>query len=113
MIYEMVDEFCGWPDEYTGHGHAFCGSDLVACIEIFGTVAETITLEDVVSTGDIDVIYGELDDIDYELLKKALYGYLAPNTLIRDIFDLPDSVFDDSLDECIVYIAHIHVYEED
>jgi len=63
---EVVIDFVGWRDYYSGHGHAFVDKDVVACL-MFGV---PVTYQETVG----DIIYAILDDLrgcEPEFLNKA------------------------------------------
>jgi len=129
---EVVIDYVGWADYYSGHGHAFVDEDVVACLR-FGI---PVTYRETVG----DIIYAILDDLrdrkpeflnaacDDEDLQEQVMEFLTDENLekaIRSIipegvsddepfFDVPEEfkISDEDLCELPYLIGYIHVWLE-
>jgi hypothetical protein len=137
---EVVFDFCGFPDYYRGHGHAFLDDRVVACV-MFGpsvsyreTVGEIIDmiLEDInsraepiefLNSAEADAELQEkirefLSDENIREAIKAELGIKDEKELDEPFFDvdeddLPDDDDPDGMMEWPMLIGYIHVWKDE
>jgi len=129
---ETTYDFDGYPDYYSGHGHAFAFRNLIVCIPFSipinykETVKEVIEaiIEDINSCAEPFIVINEklfkkyeeeIRNLTNDDLEKSLRNALIENVKDSDkFFDVDIEIEDDEFGmEYPLLIGYIHVYVED
>jgi len=137
---EVVFDYVGYPDCYSGHGHSFTPEDVVACVRFGFPVNYKETIQDIIERV-IEDIDRYIDPIEFlqelspeeeeevaeflsdENIKQAILETLGYPDLNEPFFDDPlyqefaeeieDLEEEDEMIEYPMLIGYIHVWRED
>jgi hypothetical protein len=133
FVLDVTIDYVGFPDYYSGHGHAFADKDLVACIRFGFPVTYRETAEqleediyaDIVQTWDVEILNEEyydenlgknIDSIEDEDIKKAIKEEVA-NINFSFYHSFADELRsdqeddEDQMQEYPELIGYMHIYK--